>query len=176
MKLYTKEIDGKAVIKALNRIVLIKDEMQIINPTEEMVLEDGWNEYTLPQQTEEELIINAKNDKINDILAYDSSESVNSFYIGTDRVWLDKSTRTGLILRLQAERETGEQETTLWYNGKMYTFNLDIAFDMLYRLEIYASTCYDTTQHHIANVLAMSNIDEVKQYDNTVGYPDKLHF
>lgn len=41
MKLYTK--DGK--VSSLNNIILIKDGMQVINPTEEMVLADGWTEY-----------------------------------------------------------------------------------------------------------------------------------
>ena len=41
MKLYTK--DGR--VSSLNNIVLTRDGMQIINPTEEMVLADGWTEY-----------------------------------------------------------------------------------------------------------------------------------
>lgn len=41
MKLYTK--DGK--VSSLNNIILIKDGMQVINPTEEQVLADGWTEY-----------------------------------------------------------------------------------------------------------------------------------
>lgn len=41
MKLYTK--DGK--VSSLNNIILIKDGMQVINPTEEQVLADGWIEY-----------------------------------------------------------------------------------------------------------------------------------
>ena len=58
MKLYTKQIDGRAVIKPRNQIVLrvteeISGEMQdfqIINPTEEMILADGWVEYVAPPQ------------------------------------------------------------------------------------------------------------------------------
>lgn len=45
MKQYTK--DGQ--IKYANRIVVIKDGMQIINPTEEMILADGWVEYVAPE-------------------------------------------------------------------------------------------------------------------------------
>lgn len=41
MKQYTK--DGQ--IKYANRTVVIKDGMQIINPTEEQILADGWVEY-----------------------------------------------------------------------------------------------------------------------------------
>ena len=45
MKLYTK--DGQ--IKYANRIVIIKDGMQIINPSEEQILADGWEEYVAPE-------------------------------------------------------------------------------------------------------------------------------
>lgn len=41
MKLYTK--DGK--VSSLDNIIVIKDGMQVINPTEEQVLSDGWTEY-----------------------------------------------------------------------------------------------------------------------------------
>ena len=44
MKQYTK--DGQ--IKYANRIVVIKDGMQIINTTEEQILADGWVEYVSP--------------------------------------------------------------------------------------------------------------------------------
>lgn len=46
--LYTK--DGK--IKALENIIIYKDECIILNPTLEMILEDGWEEYTPPTPTE----------------------------------------------------------------------------------------------------------------------------
>lgn len=45
MKLYTKDNE----IKYANRIVVIKDGMQIISPTEEQILDDGWVEYVAPE-------------------------------------------------------------------------------------------------------------------------------
>lgn len=61
MKRYTKEIDGKSVIKTRNQIVIkgqrtIKDKdgnekvvgTNTYNPTEEMILADGWVEYVPP--------------------------------------------------------------------------------------------------------------------------------
>lgn len=54
MVLYTKIIDGKAVIKSRNQIVIRKNGMQCINPREEMILEDGWEVYEPTQQEESE--------------------------------------------------------------------------------------------------------------------------
>lgn len=47
-QLYIK--DG--TIRDRSRIVIIKDDIQIINPTEELVIADGWQPYTPPQPGE----------------------------------------------------------------------------------------------------------------------------
>lgn len=64
MKRYIK--DGQ--IKARNQIVVksqitiidddgneIVEDMQTLNPSEEMILADGWKEYVIPEPTEEEI-------------------------------------------------------------------------------------------------------------------------
>jgi hypothetical protein len=84
MKLYEKIIDGKQHCKPASKIVIIKDGMQTFNPTEEMLLEDGWkiHEPISYELTDEEILNREKEYKIEDILRYDSSQEVNSFYIG----------------------------------------------------------------------------------------------
>ena len=77
MKLYKKENQ----IKSLNRIVIIKDDMQTFNPTEEMVIADGWVEWIAPELTPEQILSNAKADKKREINDYDTSHNVNEFYL-----------------------------------------------------------------------------------------------
>ena len=185
MKRYIK--DGQ--IKFRNQIVLhgtrtIKGKdgkekevrTQIINPKEEMILADGWVEYVTPEPTDEELLSRAKRNKVREIEAYDTSEEVNCFHMQGQSMWLDKSTRAGLMLRFQAEQTMGMTETTLWYGSMMYTLPLESAFGMLMSLEMYASQCYDNTQRHLANVNALQTIEEVESYDYREGYPQKLEF
>lgn len=45
MKKYRKIIDGRTVTKPRNMIVVVKDDMQIINPSEAILLADGWEAY-----------------------------------------------------------------------------------------------------------------------------------
>lgn len=52
MKTYIKTIDGRPVIKTRKQIVINLNGMNIYNPTEEMVLKDGWEEY-VPEPTTE---------------------------------------------------------------------------------------------------------------------------
>ena len=45
MKKYKKIIDGRTVIKPRNKIVVVKDGKQIINPNEATLMADGWEAY-----------------------------------------------------------------------------------------------------------------------------------
>lgn len=47
---------------------------------------------------------------------------------------------------------------------------------MLNAIELYASACYDNTQMHIAYIKSMEDIETIKSYDYTIGYPEKLRF
>ena len=189
--LYTKEIDGRMVIKPRRNIILnvIKsipvspdsDEteevnMQTFNPTHEMLIEDGWELYVAPEPTEEELFNDAKRQKILEINNYDSSDEINIFYIQGLPVWLDKATRAGLKLRFEAELAIGKTDTTLWYDNMQFPLSLENAMHMLYAIEVYASACYDNTQLHLSNVDKLETIDEIKNYDYRNGYPEKLNF
>ena len=51
MKQYIRQTDGKTVIKPRNMIVVLNGDKQIINPTEEQLIADGWQVY-IPQPVE----------------------------------------------------------------------------------------------------------------------------
>lgn len=171
MKLYIKD----NIVRPQNKIIVIKDEFQYINPSEELILEDGWMEYEI-KYTDEELLDRARSKKIQEILDYDTSPNVNCFYMSDTEIWLDKETRTGLKLRFEAEINIGMIETSLWYNNIRFTLPTSSAVQMLYLLEIYASQCYDNTQFHIKSVSELTNVDDIENYDYTTGYPNKLKF
>lgn len=174
MKLYEKIIDGKQHCKPANKIVIVKDGMQTFNPTEEMLLADGWVEYVTPVY--EPTIEDYRKRKKDEILRYDSSEEVNAFYMQEERMWLDKATRAGLMLRLQAEQAMGKDTTTLWYGANQYSLLIGMAMQMLLAIEIYASECYDNTQRHLAEVDKLETKEEIAAYDYRVGYPNILEF
>lgn len=182
MKIYIKTIDGKSVIKLANEIIIRTATEQIINPTEAMILADGWVEY-IPQPyvpTLEEI----KARKVDEILAYDSSSAVNEFSIGGQPMWLPFETRTRLDRRFAVERMKAESQgktesevvTTLWHEGQSFEMPLATAMALLLALEDYATICYDNTQRHIAEVQKLESKEAVEAYDYTTGYPQKLLF
>lgn len=172
MKRYIKTIDGKTIIKRAEEIVIKGNGSQTFNPKEDAILADGWVEYEPPVivPTLEDI----KANKVEEILAYDSSSAVNEFSIGGVPMWLDKATRAGLLLRFEAESKVGRDTTTLWYGGQSFTLPLAQAQQILIALELYASECYDRTQAHIAEVQKMESKEAVEAYDYTTGYPSKL--
>lgn len=171
---YTKTINGKVEIKTRQQIVVRRDGMQIINPSEELILADGWEVYEPP--VVEPTLESTKRDKVSDIEAYDTSDDVNIFYVGGKGIWADKATRAGLMLRFNAELAIGKTETALWYEGEKFPLSVSDAIQMLYAVEAYASACYDNTQMHLAAVASLETIEDVQSYDYRIGYPDKLHF
>ena len=174
MKRYIKN----NTIKLRKDITIEKDGYVTYNPTEEMILEDGWVEYVYkaPELTEEEKIERKKEEMLRRIDTFDQSDNVNLFYIQNIPVWLDKATRAGLKLRFEAEIAVGKTETSLWYNNVQFPLNLEDAMKMLYALELYASACYDNTQYHKMVVNGLTTYDELYSYDYTTGYPEKLKF
>ena len=112
--------------------------------------------------------------KNNEILAYDSSSEVNSFTFQGVEMWLDKDTRNGLIMRLNAEKAAGQTETTLWFGTMSFTLGIDEGLQLLSALELYASACFDNTSSHLAEVEKLTDVEDIFNYDYKAGYPEKL--
>lgn len=121
------------------------------------------------------LIADIKNHLLSLQEEYDNSAEVNSFYLNDKRVWLDKATRVGLFNLLNIEKLSNKETTTLWFNDKSITVNIDKAIKLLTAVEIYAKQCYDNTQKHYAEINKLKTIEEALAYDITAGYPEILN-
>lgn len=174
MKKYVKEINGEKVYKTRSQITIENNGMTTYNPTESMILNDGWKEYT--EVTPKKTLEDYRQEKLLEVIKYDESNSVNEFYIHGLPVWLDKNTRVGLRLRFESEKALNRETTTLWYENIQFTLKLDDAISMLYAIEVYASQCYDNTQLHLTIIKELNTIEDIIAYDYSDGYPEKLNF
>ena len=170
---YYKIIDGKEVFFSGN--VLYTDKGTIVNPTEEQMLEAGWMVWTAPEPTSDELLAQAKADKLAEIEAYDRSDAVNLFYLSGQPMWLDAPTRQQLRISIEAYKATGAESVTKWFGGREFAFPTDAWLQMLNSLEVYAAEALNATERHKAAVSAMDSVEAVESYDITAGYPDKLN-
>lgn len=103
-------------------------------------------------------------------------DGVENFTISGVDVWMDKETRTGLLLRFQAEKAMGKTDTVLWHEGMQFPLVVDTAIQMLYAIEVYASQTYDKTAEHLAAVDKLESVDALIAYDYKAGYPAQLAF
>jgi hypothetical protein len=180
MKIYTKIIDNRQVVKPANKIIIHKDGYQTINPTEEMILADGWVEYVTPVY--EPTIEDYRRDKIREIEIYDSSPEVNKCYINTAGTelsyWANKSERSSLKSAVNdciiMNRNTYRLD--LRDLGLSVDIDCNKLLEMLSALEVYAIDCYNKTTDHIFNVNNLNTIEEIENYDYRSGYPEKLIF
>lgn len=184
MKLYTKEIGGKSVIKPLREIVVKRGGMCTYNPSEKAVLADGWVPYVAPvkEYTQEELLEQAREELVGRIREYDSSSDVNGCIIRKDgavmEYWAGKEDRDSLkgAVRdcMSLERETYRLD--LRELGVSLHIECGKLLEMLCALEVYAIDCYNRTTDHIYAAKGLSTIEEMEAYDYREGYPQRLEF
>lgn len=184
MKKYKKEIDGKVSIKTLNEIVLNKDGNVVFNPTEEMVLSDGWTEYVFkPREWPMEIRLQrVKDRKLRELYEYDESEEVNAciiVYQGEEiHYWASKDERNDLKNAVRDCISMGRDAYRLDLRDKVISITLpcELLLQMMAALEVYAIDCYNKTTDHEYAINALDSIEVVREYDFKVGYPDKLRF
>lgn len=174
MKVYYKIINDQQVFFSGN--VLYTDERTIINPSDEQMVEAGWIEYIAPEPTEEQLLDEAKQNKIFEIEAYDASPEVESFTINGNQMWLGHELRQQIRTSADAYLTLGYTDMTKVFNGTEFTFPITTWIQMLNALEVYAAEALNTTERHINAVNALQTIQEVSEYDYTTNYPEKLSF
>ena len=169
--------NGKVLPK--NKIEINYNNKYYLNPPEDILLKDGWVEYNkinsnnLPPFRDINII---RNKIVKNLINYDKSSDVNSFYVNGAQVWIDRDTRVSLMNSTQILKNSGQENTVLWLNGKAFNINCDLLIQMLSSLEIYALQCYNVTEQHKTNILNLTTEDDVRNYNFKEGYPEKLTF
>ena len=189
MKQYVKEIDGNTVIKTRHEVVIRKDGRVTYNPTEEMVLADGWVEYVPPtpaEPSEEQLFERAKERLIRRIEDHDKSRRVNNCRIVKDGnamdYWADKHERDSLKNAVRDCITMGRYVYRL--DLRELGISLEISCEnllaMLSALEVYAIDCFNKTTDHLYAVRSMqygsNTVEEIEGYRYEEGYPEVLTF
>lgn len=169
LKSYLNE-DGTSLWSIVNSPAKTDEAVQLAENLYELVeIDFGVKE----KPTELEV---AKRNAIKAIDTYDVSMDVNSFFLNGLQVWLDKSTRVGLMNSLNIEKTAGKETSTIWFGNIKLDVNTEAAIQMLSALELYALKCYNKTAEHKVNIENMTSVEDVVNYDFTEGYPDKLNF
>ena len=74
--------------------------------------------------------------------------------------------------RLPLENSVGRVTTTLWYGSTAVKLPIELAIEILDRIELYATDCYDITASHIADVEGFQTIEKLRGFDIGADYPE----
>lgn len=167
MKRYIKDNIIKNIEDINITIEVNEKKITILNPSEEMILNDGWEEF---EDTAEDL----KKIKLQEIINYDKSEDVNKFFINNFSLWLSREERIVIKDRFQREKDAGKEKTRLLYKGLVLELTPDMGIHLINMVSAYADQCFDVTEAHKSALNDLTTKEEIQSYDYTVGYPEKI--
>ena len=114
--------------------------------------------------------------KLEEITAYNTSDNVDAFLLNGEKHWLTLEERKAAELSTKAHITLGHETTEQCLGGVFYTIPCESLIYMLAELEIYALECLNHAKRQEAEVMAMTDIASVENYDVTAGYPEMLKF
>lgn len=193
-----KEINGYTVLEADEGMVLLKGGEFICGKTAWLAMgdtTDAYKEVTVeeanalektqqetkgekpdeepPVETPTDIDI-AKAAKIAEIEAYSDSDAVNSLSFHGMKTWLTRTVRDGYDTSITAAKNLGETNVTFMVGDNEMQLPVEQARRVLDLVQRYADACFIVTERHKIAVKALRTVEEVKAYDYTTGYPEKL--
>lgn len=115
------------------------------------------------------------------IMAYDVSDSVNSFTLrhgdASFSYWLAAAKRNQLVTSVTSWGNTHDSyRLDLREYGVYIDMDCNTLLEMLSKLEDYAVGCYNATSANLCAVAKLGSVAEVDAFDVSSGYPEKLVF
>lgn len=164
--MYYKIINNKT-IKSDCKVIKLNGH-DISNPTPEMIAEAGWKVWVPPARTLED----AKIEKIEELNAYDQSSEILSFSFNGIDMWVNPTERTNYLMTVEAAEANGM--ITVPFHGT--NISTIAAKNILNKVALYAMQVMAVTDNHKDVINSLETIEDVDNYDYTVGYPERLNF
>lgn len=163
--------------KLWNGDAIVLEGMRIWNPSEEQLVNAGYEEYTEPAQPEVDPVEEARKLKLAELDNYNKSAAVDSFTVGGKEMWLTVAERQQIATQINANEAAGRLYMTKWFDGIPYSFSIEEWKQMLIALEVYAGDALNTTETHRRVIKTqLKTVEEIQNYDYTQDYPGRLSF
>lgn len=165
-------LDGKWVLLS-NQQIEFKNNNPEASVEEVFNMELNNSEEIIPERT----VQRAKEEKLQQLIEYDDSTEVNSFTINniiTD--WFTPAERANYKNSVDSAKTLGVGTLRIPIDNQLVYINTIKASQMLAAIQLYADQCFLVTQNHMQNINRLETIEQIDNYDFTVGYPNKLNF
>lgn len=119
----------------------------------------------------------AKDAKIADLMNYDSSSNINEFTVNEIMpAWFTPEMRSNYRNSIDAAKLLNVENLEVFIGDNLITIPTATAEQMLAAIQLYADQCFIKTKQHKSAIENLTTIEEVENYDYTIGYPTKLNF
>ena len=156
-----------------NKWVLLSDEQAKFHyehPTASVG--EVW-EMKLSERTVEQ----AKDEMLQKIDDYDSSENVNGFKInGQEAGWFTPEERSNYRSSIDAAKLLGVETLSFFIGDNLLEVTPTQGEYMLAQIQLYADQCYIVTKEHKIAVEALDNVEAIDAFQYTEGYPEQIDF
>lgn len=125
-----------------------------------------------PEPTQEELLEITRGVKLAQLDEYDNSTAVNGFTFKGEIMWLTPAERTNYMITLEGAKRRNIESVPFFGQNIL----VDMGISILDQINIYAMECVNVTLAHKNAINELETIEEINDYDFTVGYPEKLAF
>ena len=122
-------------------------------------------------------IVVAKNEKLAELAAYDAGTDINDFTVNNEmHAWFTPEMRSNYRNSIDAAKLLGVENLDVFIGDTLVTLPTASAEQMLAAIQLYADQCFIKTTQHEAAIKALNTVEDINNYDYTVGYPTKLNF
>lgn len=160
--------DGKWVLLSEEQVLFHQN-----NPTASV--EEVLN-MTLILPVNEKTLEQVKEEKLEQLYEYDSSDSVNGFIVNGIESWFTAAERTNFRASIDSAKILNMNTVTFFVKTLEITISIQEAENLLAQIQNYADTCFLETKRHEIAIKALNTIEEVDNYNFKVRYPTKLEF
>lgn len=151
--------------------VLSEEQAKFHEEHPEASIPEVWN-----MLLKEDDIKHIKTSKIEEIERYANSASINNFTINEIQTWFSPIERSNYKQSVDSAKLLDVNTVSFFVNDTLLEVPTEELDKMLARIKLYIDQCAIVTKQHILAVEKMEDIEEIKNYDFTIGYPEKLIF
>lgn len=152
-----------------------------VNPVEDgddiIATEAVYDHYPTQEDAEQlynKLLAAAIHRKKVEIEEYSRSSAIKTYLLNGVEGWETSEDRNSISKAASNKAAIGRTTYTLYHGGVGFPATPTEVVALLAKVEVYASDCYDVTEQHKRYVETLLNIQDVKEYDHTRGYPEVL--
>ena len=159
-----------------NKWVLLSDEQVAFHGEHPSAsVKEVWDMQLTPEPVR--TLAQAKREMIDKIDEYDNSSSVNGFTVnGSIEAWFTPEERSNYKSSIDAAKLLGISSLTFFIGDVEMSVTPTQAEYMLAQIQLYADQCFVVTKEHKIAVEGFETINQVDNFEYTIGYPNKIDF